>query len=93
MSTFYNLIPDAPFPSTTPTLTTPTTSHAIDGVIGTFHADAKSTSTTHTNPKSTASNVHNALTPTPSTDKTSEVNSIQSTLARKNKSKKGKGKN
>jgi hypothetical protein len=29
----------------------------IDVVIGTFHDDAKSTSSTHTNPKSTASNI------------------------------------
>jgi hypothetical protein len=92
-STLYDLIPDAPRPSTTATSTTPTTSHVVDGVIGTFHADAKSTSATHTNPKSTASNVQSALTPTPSTDKTSEVNSVQSTPAGKNKSKKGKGKN
>jgi hypothetical protein len=62
-------------------------------VIGTFHANAKSTHATHTNPKSTTSNVQIALTPTPSTDKTSEVNSVQSTPADKNKSKKGKGRN
>jgi hypothetical protein len=93
MSTLYDLLPDAPLPSTTATSTTPTTSHVVDGVIGTFHADTKSTSATHTNPKSPASNVQSALTPTPSTDKTSEVNSVQSTPAGKNKSKKGKGKN
>jgi hypothetical protein len=46
-----------------------------------------------TNPKSTASNVQNSPNPPPSTGKTSEVNFIQSTLAGKNKSKKGKGKN
>jgi hypothetical protein len=92
-STLYDLLPDSPCPSTTATSTTPAASHATDGVIGTFHANAKSMSTTHTNPKYYASNVQNDLTPTPSTDKTSEVNSVQSTLARKNKSKKGKGKN
>jgi hypothetical protein len=42
--TLYDLLPDAPRPSTTATSTTPTTSHAVDGVIGTFHTDAKSTS-------------------------------------------------
>jgi hypothetical protein len=62
-------------------------------VIGTFHADAKSMSTTHTNLKSIASNVQSSLTPTPSTSKTSKVNSVQSAPANKNKSKKGKGKN
>jgi hypothetical protein len=91
--TLYDLIPDAPRPSTSATSTTPTTSHVLYGVIGTFHADAKSMSATHTNPKSTASNVQSDLTPTPSTDKTSKVNSIQSNPASKNKSKKGKGKN
>jgi hypothetical protein len=93
MGTLYDLIPDAPRPSTTPTSTTPTTSHVVDGVIGTFHADAQSMHAPHTNPKSNASNVQHALTPTPSTEKTSEVNSVQSTPAGKNKSKKGKGKN
>jgi hypothetical protein len=48
-------------------------------VIDTFHADAKSTLATHTNTKSIASNVHITQTPTPSTHKTYEVNSIQST--------------
>jgi hypothetical protein len=54
-------------------------------VIGTFHAQPQSTQASPTNPKS--------LNPTPSTDKTSEVNSVQSTPVGKNKSKKGKGKN
>jgi hypothetical protein len=45
------------------------------------------------NPKSISSNVQNSLSPTPPTDKTSEVNSVQSTPAGKNKSKKGKCKN
>jgi hypothetical protein len=93
MHTLYDLLPDDPRPSTIANSKTPTASHAADGVIGTFHADAKSTSATHTNPKSPASNVQSYLTPTPSTDKTFEVNSVQSTPARKNKSKKGKGKN
>ena len=92
-NTLYDLIPDAPRPSTTATSTTPTTSHVVDGVIGSFHFDAKSTSATHTNHKSLDSNVPSALNPTPSTDKTSKVNSVQSTLANKNKSKKLKGKN
>jgi hypothetical protein len=76
MGTLYDLLPDAPRPSTTATSTTSAASHVVDGVIGTFHADTKSTSTTHTNPKSPASNVQGSLNPTPSTDKTSEVNSI-----------------
>jgi hypothetical protein len=58
--TLYDLLPDAPRPSTTATSTTPTASHVVDGVIGTFSTDAKSTSASHTNPKSSASNVHNA---------------------------------
>jgi hypothetical protein len=91
--TLYDLFPDAPLPSTTTTSTTPTSSHVVDGVIGIFHVDAKSMSATHTNPKSPTSNVKSALTPTPSTGKTSEVNSVQSTPAGKNNSKKGKGKN
>jgi hypothetical protein len=39
MGTLYDLIPDAPRPSMTPNLTPPVASHAIDGVIGTFHAE------------------------------------------------------
>jgi hypothetical protein len=71
----------------------PTTSHVVDGVIGTFHANTKSTSTNHTNPKYIFSNVQISSNPTPSTEKNFEVNSVQSTLAGKEKSKKGKGKN
>jgi hypothetical protein len=37
MSTLYDLIPDAPRPSTNPTPTPPVASHVVDGVIGTFH--------------------------------------------------------
>jgi hypothetical protein len=91
--TLYDLPPNTPRPSTTATSTTPTTSHVVDGVIGTFHADTKSTSATHTNPKSTSSNVQGALNPTPSTSKTSEVKLVQSAPTCKTKSKKGKGKN
>jgi hypothetical protein len=40
--TLYDLIPDAPRPSTNPTPTPPTTSHAVDGVIDTFHAKTQS---------------------------------------------------
>jgi hypothetical protein len=75
------------------TSTTPTASHATDGVIGTFHAQPHSTQASTTNPKSVASNVQHAPYPTPLTGKTSEVNSVQSTPTGKNKSKKGKGKN
>jgi DNA mismatch repair ATPase MutL len=88
------LIPDAPRPSTNPTPTPPTASHVVDGVIGTFHAETQSTQASHTNPKSNTSNVQNTPTPTPSTGKTSEVNSVQSTPTGKNQNKKkGKGKN
>jgi hypothetical protein len=60
-------------------------------VVGTAQAQPHSVSSA--NPKSTSSNVQNALSPTPPTDKTSEVNAFQSTPAGKNKSKKGRGKN
>jgi hypothetical protein len=91
--TLYDLLSDAPHPSTTATSTTHATSHAADGVIGTFHAQPHSAQASTTNPKSVASNVQHAPSPTPPVDKTSEVNSIQSTPTEKNKSKKGKGKN
>jgi hypothetical protein len=91
MGTLYDLLPDAPRPFTSSTSTTPAASHAANGVIGTFHAQPHSASSN--NPKSTSSNVQNALSPTPPTGKTSEVNVVQSTLAGKNKSRKGKGKN
>jgi hypothetical protein len=93
MGTLYDLLPDAPRPSTTTTSTTATTSHVVDGVIGTFHDQPQYTQDSPTNPKSIASNLQNYPTPTPSTNKTSEVICIQSTDAGKNKSKKGKGKN
>jgi hypothetical protein len=89
MGTLYNLLPDAPRPSTTATSTTPLSSHATDGVISTFHAQTQSMQASPTNPNSTTSNVQNSLTPTPSTRKTYEVNSVQSTPAGKNKYKKG----
>jgi hypothetical protein len=60
-------------------------------VIGTFHAEPHSTSST--NPKTASSNVQNALSSAPLTNKTSEVNAVQSTPAGKKKSKKGRGKN
>jgi hypothetical protein len=90
----YDLILDAPRPSTNPNPTTPTTSHAIDGVIDTFHIETQSVHASHTNPKSTTSNVQNTPTPTPSAGKNSEVNSVQYTPTGKNQNKKkGKGKN
>jgi hypothetical protein len=42
MGTLYDLLFDTPRPSTTTTLATPTTSHVVDGVIGTFHAQPQS---------------------------------------------------
>jgi hypothetical protein len=88
MGTLYDLLPDASHPSTYATSTTPIASHATNGVISTFHAQLHSIQTSSNNPKSISSNVQNALSPTPPTDKTSEVNSVQSTPASKNKSKK-----
>jgi hypothetical protein len=93
MGTLYDLLPDAPCPSTSATSTTPTASHTIDGVIRTFHAQPHSIQTSNSNPKSISSNVQNDPSPTPPIDKSSKVNSAQSTPAGKNKSKKGKGKN
>jgi hypothetical protein len=93
MGTLYDSLPDAPHPSTSSTSTTPAASHAADGVIGTFHAQLHSTQTSSNKPKPISSNVQNAPSPTPPTSKTYEVNSVQSTPADKNKSKKGKGKN
>jgi hypothetical protein len=93
MGTLYDLLPDAPCSSTTATSTNPAASHAIDGVIGTFHAQPKNMQASPTNPKSNASNVQNALSPTPPTGKTVEVNSVQYTPVGKNKTKKGKGNN
>jgi hypothetical protein len=91
--TLYDFLPDAPHPSTTATSTTPATSHAANGVIGTFHAQPHSTQASTTNPKSIASNVQHALSLTPPAGKTSEVKSVQYTPVGKNKSKRGKGKN
>jgi hypothetical protein len=93
MGTLYDLLPDAPLPSTFSTSTTPVASHVVDGVIGTFHAQLHSIQTSSTNPKPISSNVQNAMSPTPPIDKTFEVNVVQSTPSGKNKSKKGKGKN
>jgi hypothetical protein len=91
--TLYDLLPDPPRPSTSATSTTLVASHAADDVIGNFHAQPHSVQASSNNPKSIASNVQNAPSPTPPTGKTSEVNSVQSTPTGKNKSKKGKGKN
>ena len=64
MGTLYELLPDAPRPSTSATSTTHVSSHAADGVIGTFHAQPHSIQAFSNNPKSVASNVQNALSPT-----------------------------
>jgi hypothetical protein len=94
MSTLYDLIPDDPRPFTNSTPTPPVVSHAIDGVIRTFHAETHSKQANHYNPKSTTSNLKNANPMTPSLSKNSEVNTVQSTPSGKNKNeKKGKGKN
>jgi hypothetical protein len=60
-------------------------------VIGTTQTHSHFVSST--TPKYTSSNVQNAPSPTTPTGKNSEVNVVQSTPARKNKSKKGRGKN
>jgi hypothetical protein len=92
--TLYDLIPDAPHPSSNQTPTPPVASHVVDGVIGTFHIETYSNQAFHTNPKSNTANVKNNPPPTPFPGKTSEVNSVQSTPTGKNKNKnKGKGKN
>jgi hypothetical protein len=70
MGTLYDLLPDAPHPSTTTTSITPTTSHATNGVIGTFYAQPQSVQVSHTNPKSHDSNVQIDLMQTPPTGKT-----------------------
>jgi hypothetical protein len=89
----YDLIPDAPRPFTSATSTTPAASHAANDVIGTFHSQPHSVQTPSNNPKPISSNVQNASSPTPPTDKTSEVNYVQSTPTDKNKSRKVNGKN
>jgi hypothetical protein len=91
MGTLYDLLTNLPRPSTSATSTTLAASHAVDGVIGTFQAQAHSTSST--NPKPASSNVQNSSSPSPPTGKTSEVNAVQSTPAGKNKSKKERGEN
>jgi hypothetical protein len=59
--------------------------------MGTAQAQPQFASST--NPKSSSSNVQNALYPATPIEKTFEVNAVQSTPASKNKSKKGRGKN
>jgi hypothetical protein len=83
MGTLYDLLPNAPRPSTSATLTIPAASHAADGVIGTFHAQPHFAQITSHNPKPNSSNVQNAPSPTPPTGKTYEVNDVQSTPANK----------
>jgi hypothetical protein len=63
--TLYDFLPYAPHPSTSATSTTPVASHASDGMIGAFHAQPHSSSST--NPKPASSNVQNAPSPTPPT--------------------------
>jgi hypothetical protein len=94
MGTCYNLIPDAPRPSTKPTPKPPVASHATNGVINTFHAKTESSPASHTNPKSHNSNAQSTPTPTPSTSKMVEVNYVQSMSSRRSTNKKkGMGKN
>jgi hypothetical protein len=57
MGTLYDLICDAPRPSTNPTPTPPVASHVVDGVIGNFHAETQSKQASHSNPKYTTATV------------------------------------
>jgi hypothetical protein len=92
--TLYDLIPDAPRPSTNPTPTLLVASHVVDGVIGTFHTETQTKQVNHSNPKPTTTSVQNATPPAASPSKTSEVNTVQSTTTGKYQNKKkGKGKN
>jgi hypothetical protein len=91
MRTLYDLLPDLPRPNTSSTSTTPATSHAADGVIGSSQAQPLSASST--NPESASSNVQSASSLATPSVKNSEVNAVQSTPTGKNKSKKGRGKN
>jgi hypothetical protein len=93
-NTLYDLIPDAPRPSTNPTPMPPVASHVVDGGIGTFHVEDQSRQVNHSNPKSTSANVQNATPVTPSLGKTFEVNTVQSMPIDESQNKnKGKGKN
>jgi hypothetical protein len=94
MGTLYVLIPDSPSPSTNSTPTPPVASLATDGMIVTFHVETQSKEVSHTNPKSTISNVQNAPNPTPSLGKTFEVGFVQYTPTDKKQNvKKRKGMN
>jgi hypothetical protein len=42
IGTLYDLIPDAPIPSTNPTPMLLEASHVVDGVLGTFHVETQS---------------------------------------------------
>jgi hypothetical protein len=57
MGTLYDLIPDAPCPSTNPTPTPPVASHAADGMTHTFHAETQSKQDNNSNPKYITANV------------------------------------
>ena len=88
------MIPDAPRPSTNPTQTLLITSHAVDCVIGNFHTETQKKQVNHSNPKPTTTSVQNAIPPSSSPGKTSEVDTIHSMSTDKYKNKKkGKGKN
>jgi hypothetical protein len=93
-STLYDLIPDAPCPSTNPTPTPLVAYHVADGMIDTFHAETQYKQAIHSNPKSNTSNLQNTPPPTSSPSKNSKVNSFQSTpIGKTQNTKKGKGKN
>jgi hypothetical protein len=94
MGKLYDLILNAPLPSTNQTPTPPIDSHVVDGVIRIFHVETQSKQANHSNPKSITTNVNNATPSTPSLGKTSEVNMVQYMPTDKLQNKnKGKGKN
>jgi hypothetical protein len=78
MGMLYNLIPNISRPSKNPTPSPLTASHAIDGVIGKFYDETQFAHVGHTNKKYNNSIVQNTPTPTPSTGKIVEVNSVES---------------
>jgi hypothetical protein len=76
MGTLYDLIPDAPHPSTNQTPILPVASHDVDGVIDTFHAETQTKQVSHSNPKPTITSVQNDTPSIASPGKTSEVNMV-----------------
>jgi hypothetical protein len=87
-STLYDLILDAPHPSTNTNPTPLVGSHDVHGLIDTFQFENQFKQASHSNPNSTTANIKNNPPPTPSPDKTFEVNSVKSTPLGKSQNKK-----